>query len=62
MNSLYWDNFDKRLKETVKCLNNNQIPSVRRVCIFITNQCNFRCTYCNMKFGRTFMSFDKFKE
>ncbi len=47
MSSLYWDNFEKRMKETVYCLKNNLAIPVRRVAVFITNKCNFRCDYCN---------------
>ena len=50
-NSLYWDDFSRRISETVTALKQNNQPPVRRVAIFITNQCNFRCDYCNMSFG-----------
>lgn len=45
--SLYWDDFNRRIDETVDALNNNRTPTVRRVAVFITNKCNFRCDYCN---------------
>jgi MoaA/NifB/PqqE/SkfB family radical SAM enzyme len=47
--SLYWDDFDKRIRETVFCLKNNVPVPVRRVAVFITEKCNFRCSYCNHK-------------
>jgi sulfatase maturation enzyme AslB (radical SAM superfamily) len=45
--SLYWDNFEQRAKETIDCIKNNKQVPIRRVAIFITNRCNFRCKYCN---------------
>jgi len=45
--SKYWDDFQRRARETVYCLQNNKPVPVRRVAVFITNQCNFRCSYCN---------------
>ena len=50
--SLYWDDFNRRIKETVVAVKNNTQPPVRRVSIFITNKCNFGCHYCNMGFGQ----------
>jgi len=54
--SLYWDDFERRAIETVDSIKNNKEFIVRRVAVFITNQCNFRCAYCNMKFGHEEMS------
>lgn len=45
--SLYWDDFERRIQETVSCLRNGVKPPVRRVAVFITERCNFRCKYCN---------------
>jgi MoaA/NifB/PqqE/SkfB family radical SAM enzyme len=50
--SLYWDDFERRIEETVYCLKNHINPPIRRVAVFITNKCNFRCKYCNIKFNR----------
>ena len=45
--SLYWDDFNRRAKETVTCLQaGNEVP-VRRVSVFITEKCNMACSYCN---------------
>jgi len=45
-NSLYWDDFSRRIDETVVCIRNNTPIPVRRVAIFITQRCNLNCTYC----------------
>jgi len=45
--SLYWDDFERRAYETVEALRNGTQPPVRRVAVFITDRCNFRCSYCN---------------
>ena len=45
--SLYWDAFDSRVDETVKAIKTNTPPTVRRVAVFVTDACNFRCSYCN---------------
>jgi len=45
--SLYWDAFELRIDETVNALQSNRIPPVRRVAVFITDACNFKCAYCN---------------
>ena len=45
--SKYWDDFNRRIDETVKVIQNNQKIKIRRVACFITNKCNFRCKYCN---------------
>lgn len=58
--SLYWDDFSKRVDETVTALKAGSVPPVRRIAVFITNQCNFRCSYCNMKFGTTQMKQEVF--
>lgn len=46
--SLYWDDFSQRLAETVTCIKAGQPVPVRRVAVFVTQACNFRCSYCNM--------------
>ncbi len=45
--SLYWDDFELRIAETVAALNTGETPPVRRVAVFVTDMCNFRCKYCN---------------
>lgn len=60
MSSLYWDDFERRIIETVVAIKNNQEPLVRRVAVFITNKCNFRCGYCRVKFSKKEMPFDIF--
>lgn len=61
-NSLYWDDFSRRINETVEAIKNKTIPPVRRVAVFITNQCNFRCDYCNMCLNNKQLSKKKFEE
>jgi len=57
-NSLYWDDFSRRVKETVTCLKQNKPIPIRRVAVFITNKCNFRCGYCNLSFNTKTLSKD----
>jgi len=45
--SLYWDDFDRRAIETVNAIKTNTPLPVRRVAVFITEKCNFNCSYCN---------------
>lgn len=56
MSSKYWDDFERRIEETVLALRAGQSPKVRRVAVYVTNRCNFRCGYCNVKFGQEEMS------
>jgi MoaA/NifB/PqqE/SkfB family radical SAM enzyme len=60
--SLYWDDFQRRAVETISCIKTGTLPPVRRVSIFITNQCNFRCRYCNQRFDNQSLSLSTFKE
>jgi MoaA/NifB/PqqE/SkfB family radical SAM enzyme len=60
MSSLYWDDFERRIEETVTSIKNKTTPKIRRVSVFITNKCNFRCKYCNVNFGSKEMPRDKF--
>ncbi len=46
--SLYWDDFHRRAKETVEVILTNKELPIRRVSVFVTNRCNFRCRYCNV--------------
>jgi len=50
---LYWDDFERRSAETAKAISEGEQPPVRRVSIFITEKCNFSCSYCNSKGVRT---------
>ena len=61
-NSKYWDDFALRLNETVGAVQNNTTPPVRRVAVFITDRCNFRCKYCNVEFNTTSMPMYVFDE
>jgi MoaA/NifB/PqqE/SkfB family radical SAM enzyme len=60
--SKYWDDFELRARETVGCLDNGMTPPVRRVAVFVTQQCNFRCDYCNVHFEPKTMSESRFRE
>jgi sulfatase maturation enzyme AslB (radical SAM superfamily) len=60
--SLYWDDFERRIAETVEALKSGKDPIVRRVAVFITNKCNFRCKYCKVKFGDEEMSKEAFNQ
>lgn len=61
MSSKYWDDFEQRIEETVACLKAHKKVPCRRVAVFITNRCNFRCDYCNVKFGSEEMSKETFE-
>lgn len=58
--SLYWDDFSRRVDETVTALKSNCKPPVRRVAVFITERCNFRCEYCNAKASGKVLDQDAF--
>jgi sulfatase maturation enzyme AslB (radical SAM superfamily) len=45
--SKYWDDFERRITETTKAVEENINPPLRRVCLHITSKCNFNCNYCN---------------
>ena len=60
MSSNYWDDFERRIKETVKHVREGQELKVRRVAIFITNRCNFKCSYCNVSQNPQEISREKF--
>jgi MoaA/NifB/PqqE/SkfB family radical SAM enzyme len=47
--SLYWDDFENRIKETIQAGISGAQPPLRRVSLHITNRCNFNCSYCNEK-------------
>ena len=58
--SLYWDEFKKRIVETISSLKKNRLPEVRRVAVFITNECNLNCEYCNFERKSEFMNEELF--
>lgn len=60
--SLYWDDFELRISETLKAIKENTKPKVRRVAVFITNKCNFRCAYCNTINKNQMMTESKFED
>lgn len=62
MSSLYWDDFERRIYETVDCIKNHKEIPIRRVAVFITDMCNFRCKYCNVKFQKNQMALETFDE
>lgn len=59
--SLYWDDFKRRINETRKSLSNGELPPIRRVAVYVTNKCNFKCGYCNMRFDKHIMDQEYFK-
>lgn len=61
-NSLYWDYFDERAKETISCLKEGKTVPVRRVSVFITKRCNLRCFYCNLQQSNQEMTEREFHE
>ncbi len=58
----YWDLFESRIDETVKAVQTNTIPPLRRLSLHITNKCNFNCIYCNEIHSKVELSFDCFKK
>jgi MoaA/NifB/PqqE/SkfB family radical SAM enzyme len=62
MSSKYWDDFERREKETIECLKKGEVPPVRRVAVYITRRCNFRCVYCNVFQTSASVSKEKFDE
>lgn len=49
--SNYWDDFQIRVNETIECLSRKEFPKLERLTVHLTENCNFRCKYCNMKFS-----------
>jgi MoaA/NifB/PqqE/SkfB family radical SAM enzyme len=60
--SLYWDDFEVRIGETVEAVAAGTTPPVRRVAVFITEGCNFRCTYCNVNQTPRTLTKERFEE
>lgn len=52
--SNYWDDFAIRVNTTIESLENGKSVPLERLTVHLTERCNFRCEYCNMKdFTRT---------
>lgn len=49
--SNYWDDFQIRVNEMIECLSRKEFPKLERLTVHLTENCNFRCKYCNMKFS-----------
>jgi len=60
--SKYWDDFDRRIDETVEAVKSGTEPLVRRIAVFVTDRCNFRCEYCNSDHRGAVMDKAKFIE
>lgn len=60
--SKYWDDFEKRANETSMAILNNRPVQVRRVAVFITDRCNFKCGYCNHFQQKKTMTKETFKK
>jgi len=60
MSSKYWDDFERRINETVNHIEYGDALPVRRVAVFSTNICNFKCSYCNVIQERGMIAKDEF--
>jgi MoaA/NifB/PqqE/SkfB family radical SAM enzyme len=60
MSSKYWDDFDRRIQETVNCIKTGKTVPIRRLAVFITNKCNFKCAYCNVNQDKNELSIEQF--
>lgn len=49
--SNYWDDFQLRVNNTIDCLKEHRMPKLERLTVHLTEQCNFRCEYCNVNFS-----------
>jgi len=58
--SLYWDDFERRAEETVQALRHETRPTVRRIAVFVTDRCSFRCSYCNYEIRNQDMTEEEF--
>lgn len=54
--SNYWDDFQGRVNSTIDCLSEGKLPNLERLTVHLTEQCNFRCSYCNMHFSSRTMA------
>lgn len=50
--SNYWDDFQSRVNSTIECMKNRELPNLERLTVHLTERCNFRCEYCNMRFSK----------
>ena len=62
MSSNYWDDFERRIAETIEHIRTGSVLKVRRVAVFITNRCNFKCSYCNVCQNPQELSLKRFDE
>jgi|GEM_PF-6609109 len=53
--SNYWDDFEVRVNKTIDRLEEEKLPDLERLTVHLTEGCNFRCEYCNMKFSQRTM-------
>lgn len=60
--SLYWDNFNQRIEETVQAISEERDIPVRRVAVFITDRCNLKCKYCNTRQQKNSMTKELFSQ
>lgn len=60
--SLYWDDFQRRVDETVIAIKSGKAPPVRRVAVFITEKCNFKCKYCRVSLSKKSLPKETFEE
>ncbi len=60
MSSKYWDDFERRINETVEHIKTGCKLKVRRVSVHITNRCNFKCSYCNVQQNTQELSISQF--
>jgi len=58
--SKYWDDFSRRIGETIQAIQDDRLPPVRRVAVFITERCNLQCTYCKQPKSTKVLPKDKF--
>ena len=58
----YWDDFERRAKETINNIDTPNNLRPRRISIHITNKCNFNCSYCNEIHANKIMSLEVFKK
>lgn len=54
--SNYWDDFQQRVNYTIDSLKSEQFPKLERLTVHLTESCNFRCEYCNMRFSTKTMN------
>ena len=50
--SNYWDDFVERVELTKVAVLNKTNPSLKRLTVHLTEGCNLKCRYCNMKINK----------